>query len=313
VPAVAFGVTLGSFGAGLVPGPTLVAWAEEIERLGFDSLWFRDHVVWWSPVLDPFTALGAIAARTRRLRLGPGVLLLPLRSPALVAKAVATLDHFSGGRAILGAGIGGEFPEEFEACGVPLRERGRRADEALEAIRALWTGAPASYAGQFFRFTDVVMEPRPVQSPHPPIWVGGRSDAALARAGRLGDGWIAYFVTPEGFRQRLDQALAARDRHGRGGREFGAGLVVYFRLAATREAAREEADRYLATEYRQPFGDRVDRYCAFGPPAECIATLRRFVEAGVREIVLIPTCPPALFMDQLRQAAAEVLPHVRPA
>src|SRR5947208_3189724 len=108
-----FGVSLGSFGAGLVSGATLLEWAELAERLGYETLWFRDHVVWHSPVLDPFTALGAIAGRTSRIRLGTGVLLLPLREPALVAKAVATLDVLSSGRAVLGVGVGGEFPKEF--------------------------------------------------------------------------------------------------------------------------------------------------------------------------------------------------------
>lgn len=168
---------------------------------------YRDHVLWHSPVLDPFTALAAFASRTTRIRLGTGVLLLPLRHPTLVAKAVASLDYFSRGRTILGIGLGGEFHQEYEACGVPLRERGRRANEAIRAIKALWTESPATFTGTFYHFERVVMEPRPLQHPHPPIWVGGRSEAALERAGKLGDGWLAYFVTPERFRTSLDKAL----------------------------------------------------------------------------------------------------------
>ena len=303
---VAFGVSLGSFGAGLVPGPTLLDWAGEIERLGFEALWFRDHLLWHSPVLDPFTVLGAIAARTSRVRLGPGVLLLPLRNPVAVAKAVASLDFLSGGRAMLGAGVGGEFPKEYQASGVPTGERGRRATEALEVIRALWADAPATHKGQFYNLEDAVMEPRPIQRPHPPIWVGGRSDGALARAGRLGDGWLAYFVTPEGFARRLSRALEHRPP---GAGAFGAGLVLYFRLAPSREEAERAAIQYLEHEYHQPFHDLAGRYCALGPPATCVEAIGQFVEAGVREVALIPTCPPAMFMDQVRQAAADVLPH----
>ena len=203
MPELTFGTTLGSFGAGLVSGPVLCDWAEEIERLGFDVLLYRDHVLWHSPVLDPFTALGAFAARTTRIRLGTGVLLLPLRNPTLVAKAIATLDHFSDGRALLGVGLGGEFQPEYAACGIPLRERGRRANEALEAITALWTGTPASFSGRFFQLDGAVMQPQPLQQPRPPIWVGGRSDAALARAGRYGDSWFAYFVTPGAVSDQL--------------------------------------------------------------------------------------------------------------
>lgn len=310
---ISFGASLGSFGAGLVPGSTLIEWAQEIERLGFETLWVRDHVLWHSPVLDPFTVLGAIAARTSRIRLGPGVLLLPLRSPALVAKAVATLDFISGGRALLGVGIGGEFPKEYEACGVPVRERGRRADEAIEAIRVLWSQAPATYRGKFYQFDEIVMEPRPLQAPHPPIWVGGRSEAALRRAGRLGDGWLAYFVTPERVRMSLETALEHWLKRGRGERAFGAGLVMYIRVAPTYEEAKREAVRYLTTEYRQPFELLADKYCALGPVPDCVATLSRFVDAGVRHLVLIPACPPSMAMDQLRQIAAEIVPYFRPA
>ena len=170
---VTFGVSLGSFGAGMVSGATLLEWAELAERLGYETLWYRDHVAWHSAVLDPFTTLGAMAARTSRLRLATGVLLAPLRPPALVAKAMATLDVMSAGRAVLGVGIGGEFPKEFEVCGVPMAERGARTDEALEVIRRLWTTAPAHFEGRFYRFDGIVMEPRPVQEPHPPIWIGG--------------------------------------------------------------------------------------------------------------------------------------------
>lgn len=306
---VSFGASLGSFGAGLVPGPMLVEWAQEIERLGFETLWCRDHVLWHSPVLDPFTVLGAMAASTSRIRLGPGVLLLPLRGPVLVAKAMASLDFVSGGRAVLGIGVGGEFPEEYAACGVALRERGRRADEAIEAIRALWSPGPATYKGKFYQFEQVVMEPHPVQAPHPPIWVGGRSDAALRRAGSLGDGWLAYFVTPERFQMSLDKVLEHWQKRGKAEAGFGAGLVMYIRVAPTYEEAKREAVRYLTTEYHQPFEDLVDKYCALGPASDCMATLSRFIDAGARHIALIPTCPPSVLVEQLRQIAAEIAPH----
>jgi probable F420-dependent oxidoreductase len=296
----------------------VLGWAEEAERLGYDALWFRDHVLWHSPVLDPFTVLGAMAARTSRLRLAPGVLILPLRHPVLVAKAIASLDVVSGGRAMLGVGVGGEFPREYEACGIPLGERGRRADEALEVIRALWTESPASHAGKFFLFQDAVMEPRPIQEPHPPIWVGGRSDAALRRAARFGQGWLAYFVTPGRLRESLDKIAAYRDgalRPGaasagedRASGAFKAGLILYVCVAASREAARAAADEYLSTEYRQPFAPLVDRYCALGPAADCIEAIRTFVDAGADHIVLVPTVPPERLSEQLAWLAEDALP-----
>ena len=309
---VTFGTTLGSFGAGLVSGPVLCDWAEEIEQLGFDVLFYRDHVLWHSPVLDPFTALGAFAARTKRIQIGTGVLLLPLRNPTLVAKAIATLDHFSNGRALLGVGLGGEFQPEYAACGIPLRERGKRANEALQAITALWTTSPASFSGRFFQLDGAVMQPRPLQQPHPPIWVGGRSDAALARAGRYGDSWFAYFVTPERFRTSFAKAQAHWQQRDTPKTSFSGGIVLYFCLAPSYEQAKHEAIRYLSTEYQQPFDRLVDKYCALGTVSECAATIERYVEAGVQHLNLIPICPPPAVMDQLRQISAEVLVRFRP-
>ena len=303
---VTFGVSLGSFGAGFVPGPTLMEWAELSERLGYETLWYRDHLAWHSAVLDPFTTLGAIAARTSRIRLGPGVLLVPLRPPALTAKAIATLDVLSSGRAVLGAGIGGEFPKEFELAGVPHAERGRRADEALEAIRRLWTTAPATFKGEHYRFENVVMEPRPVQSPHPPIWVGGRSDAALRRAAIFGDAWLAYFVSPRRFRESLDKIAAQRAARASG--RFRAGLVLYVCLAPTRNEGRTAAAAYLANEYHQSFDAMVDRFCAVGRAAECIAMIREFVAAGVDHVAVVPTVPPDRVADHLQRIAEEIVP-----
>ncbi len=184
------------------------------EALGFDSVWIGDHVAFHNPTLDSLAALSYVAALTRRVRIGPCVYLLALRHPTIAAKLVASLDVLSGGRVVFGVGVGGEFPKEFEACGVPHRERGARVDEGIAVCRALWGPSPASFEGRFTRFTDVVVEPKPVQPGGPPIWIGGRSDAALRRAARVGDGWVAYLVTPERFRASLEkiEAFARRDR-----------------------------------------------------------------------------------------------------
>src|SRR5262245_53158789 len=225
---------------------------------------------------------------------------------------MASLDYLSGGRTILGVGLGGEFRQEYEACGVPLRERGRRADEAIRAIKTLWTESPATYTGTFYHFDKVVMEPRPLQQPHPPIWVGGRSEAALARAGKLGDGWFAYFVTPERFRTSLDKALEHRHHSGLSTTSFTAGLVLYFCIASSYEVARQTAAHYLATEYNQPFAHLVEKYCALGSVSDCVATIARFVEAGSQHVNLIPIGPPAVVIEQLQQLSAALFARFRP-
>ena len=309
---VTFGTTLGGFGGGLVSGPTLCRWAEEIEQLGYDILFYRDHVLWHSPVLDPFTMLGAFAARTKKIKLGTGVLLLPLRNPTLVAKMIGTLDWLSGGRAILGVGVGGEFQKEYEACGIAPRERGRRATEGLRVIKELWTNPSATCDGQFLQFENARMTPRPLQQPHPPIWVGGRVDAALKRAGTYGDGWFAYFVTPERFRTSLDKALEHwHQREASSRTTFTGGVVLYFCIAPTYEAARANAVHTLSTEYNQSFDRIIDKYSALGPASECAATIQRYIEAGARHMTLLPAVPAAATMDQLRYLATDVLPHLR--
>ena len=294
------GTTLGSFGAGFLDGPVLCEWAQRIEQIGFDTLWYRDHLLWHSPVLEPFTMLGALAASTHRIQLGTGVLLLPLRHPVHVAKAVSTLDRIAGGRTILGVGLGGEFSPEFTAVNVPTKERGERANESLAALKTLWGESPSTFNGRFFSFIDVTMEPRPVQLPHPPIWVGGRSDAALRRAGRFGDAWFGYFEDPEGYARKLSVARSHVVEPGSGS-DFGAGLVLYFCIDRTAAAARAQAIAYLSAEYQQPFDRIADRYCALGTAQQCAGKIQEFIDAGVQHFNVVPACAPSAAMAQLEE------------
>src|SRR5438128_3203183 len=164
---------------------------------------------------ESLTLLATYVPITSRLRLGTAVFLLALRAPAIAAKVTATLDALSGGRLIFGVGVGGENPKEFEVCGVPHGERGARVSEAIDVVRTLWRDTPATFKGRFTEFEGVSIDPKPVQKPGPPIWVGGRSDAALARAGRQGDGWISYVVQPERYKQSVTKIEAAAEAAGR--------------------------------------------------------------------------------------------------
>ena len=188
------GVNLLNFGPGVSPS-TLLQWAQVAEALGYHSVMISDHIAltpdvrerYPEPFYDPFVALSWLAGQTHALALGTTVCVLPYRSPLQVARMVANLDQLSGGRFIFGVGLGG-VELEFAALGVPYHRRGACADDYLAAMKVLWTNDVASYQGEFVSF-DEVTGPRPVQQPHPPIWVGGRSDAALRRAVRFGDGW----------------------------------------------------------------------------------------------------------------------------
>ena len=306
-----FGVTFHPYPVGMPDPDVVIEFAQAAEELGFDSLWVGDHILWRTPLLEPLTLLAAVATRTKRIRLGTGVLLLPLRQPTVVAKMVATLDYLSRGRVILGVGVGGENPKEFEACGVPPGERGRRTDEGIEILRRLWTESSASFAGQFWRFSEVDLQPKPVQQPCPPVWIGGRSEAALRRAGRLGDGWIDYFVTPQGFRESMARIAAHGAAAGRAMDSFAAAHVLMTYVAPTKDEAKRATEQYLSHYYDHAFRFLLARYCALGTPEDCIAKVQRFAEAGARYIVLVPTCGPESIVAQLETLAREVVAAFR--
>jgi probable F420-dependent oxidoreductase len=288
----------------------LRALAGRAEALGYDSVWLGDHVAFHTPTLDSLVALAWAAAATRRVRIGPCVYLLALRAPVAAAKAVATLDVLSGGRVVFGVGVGGEFPGEFEACGVPRAERGARVDEGIAVCRALWRDAPASFAGRFARFTDLTLDPRPVQPGGPPIWVGGRSDHALRRAACAGDGWVSYLVTPDRFRTSLDRIAGFAAEAGRKLPEaFEPAHLAFTVVDDDRDAARRAAAAYLSRQYNQPFEGLVDRYCLLGPPAACAEAVARFRDAGVRTLIVYPAVPEeGRVAEQVERVAGEVWP-----
>jgi probable F420-dependent oxidoreductase len=173
------------------------------EALGYDSIWVSDHVivpdnhnVFGEVFYDPLISLGFIASATSRIGLGTSVVVLPYRNPLVLAKSVSSLDALSQGRVILGIGSGW-LKGEFEALGVDYASRGRMTDEYIEIMKELWTSESPSYKGEHFSFSGIRFEPKPVQKPHPPIWVGGESRRAVERAVRYGDGWHPVGLTPE--------------------------------------------------------------------------------------------------------------------
>lgn len=287
----------------------LVALVEQIDRCGYDSIWVADHIWYPAAILDPLLQLAQAAVVSRRLLLGIGVYLLPLRHPVPVAKQVATLDHLSEGRLIFGVGIGGEFPREYEACGVPVTERGPRLSEAIPLMRKLLSGEPVEHAGRYYpSFGGIALQPPARQPGGPPIWVGGRAEAALARAGRLADGWIAYVVTPEMFRTALGKIAAAADKAGRRVERFGTGHLLFTRLDDTYEQALEAATRTLSTRYGSDMRRAAERYGALGRPEQVAEKIRAFHAAGVRHLSIDLLGPYEERPEHIDRFAREVLP-----
>ena len=239
----------------------------QIDRCGYDSIWVADHIWYPAAILDPLLQLAQAAMVSRRLLLGVGVYLLPLRHPVPVAKQVATLDHLSEGRLIFGVGIGGEFPKEYEACGVPVKERGARLSEAIPLLRALLSGDPVDHRGRHYPgFNGLALQPPSRQPGGPPIWCGGRADAALARAGRLADGWMSYVVTPAMFGAALGKIAEAADKAGRRIERFGTGHLLFTRLDDSYETALEAATLTLSRRYGSDMRRAAERYAPSDAP-----------------------------------------------
>jgi probable F420-dependent oxidoreductase len=280
-----------------------------VDRCGYDSMWVGDHVAFTIAIFDPLMQLAQAAVLSRRLVFGTDVFLLPLRHPTPVAKQVSTLDHLTEGRFIFGVGVGGEFPKEYEACGVPLNERGARLSESLTVMRKLWTGEPVSHAGKFFTFEGVKMQPPPRQPGGPPVWCGGRADPALRRIGRMTDGWMSYVVTPDMYRQGLEKiATAASEAARTFDRGFGTAHLLFTRIDDTYEKALDAATVSLSQRYAMDFRKAAQRYCALGTPQDVVETIFKFQQAGVRHLILDFVGPYEERDQQIERFAAEAMP-----
>lgn len=271
--------------AGLSPEGVLAA-ARKAESEGIDGVFAGDHVSFHGLGNDGLMNLAPIAAVTSRLLLRTSVYLLPLRHPLTVALQCAMLDQLSGGRFSLGVGVGGEDPGEFRALGIDPRTRGRRTDEALGLLRRLWTEDQVSFEGRHFRLENVGLEPKPASPGGIEIFVGGRSDAALRRAGRYGDGWTGLWVSVRRFKEARERIAEAAQEAGRDPAAIEMGVQVWVGVHPERDVARALLGSRMEDFYRRPF-DSFERYAAYGPPQAIAEFLAPYVEAGARHVHLI--------------------------
>jgi len=316
-----------TFGAAAIPEPER-RWLEAAEALpSIESIWQGGHLLPPTHTGEAITRLALLTAWTERVRVGSAVLLLPLYQPVMVAKQLADLDSRSGGRVSVAVGVGGEFRHEFDAVGVDVRERGRRTDEAMQVLRALWRSDPdgVSYAGEFYKFDDLTL--RPVCPPGadgpamraggPPLIVSGRKAPAMRRAGRLGDGWMPYLISPNAYARSVDAVKAEAAAVGRDLADVDTGFewMMYLYCSIRRDADRARADvaEFLGGAYGDKPGSMLDKIAPAGTPEQVAARLQEYVDAGVRHFVISPAAR-ADTIDVVRLAAEEVLPRlsVRP-
>lgn len=282
--AVQVGVLPGGLaGAGVVEG----RWAlEQVADAGLDHVGTGDHVSFhtgWGD--DGLVRAASLVSLHPTLPVYLGVYLLVLRHPVLVARQLASLAQLAPGRIVCGVGIGGEDRHEIEICGVDPRTRGRRMEACLSALRELLSGEPVSFTSEFFSFRDALISPAP--SPAIPLIVGGRSEAAVRRAGRLGDGWLGIWVSPKRFALAAEQAAEEAEAAGRGEVAWQHGMQVWCGLGSSRAGAREAVASAMEGLYQLPF-ETFERYTPYGTPEDVAAFLAPYVEAGCTSFNLIP-------------------------
>jgi alkanesulfonate monooxygenase SsuD/methylene tetrahydromethanopterin reductase-like flavin-dependent oxidoreductase (luciferase family) len=287
----------------LVDPPRVLAAARLAEQAGFDGVYVGDHLLHPRGLLEAVVTLSAVAATTSRISIGTCVMLVALRDPLWLAKQLGTLAAFAPGRLRIGIGLGGEYPAEFTAAGVPLVERGRRAEEVLAEVRDLLAGrakpAPAE--------DGMIVGIDPVPGTDIPILLAGWKEVALRRAARIGDGWIGYLLSPDSFTRRRDQLLRYRAEHG--GKPFITGMLLPVHPDEADDAhARAGAAWKRLTGANATFPERL---FVAGSPDSIVEQLHIYWERGCTEMVLSLVDMGEPFAKQLEMLCNQVLPQVR--
>jgi len=275
------------------------------EALGYEGLWVQEQIIGDSPILEPVTLLTYAAALTTKPHLGTSVLLTVIRNPVQLAKSLASLDQLSRGRLIVGVGIGGAHVPEA-VFGVSSERRGRRFIEGLQVIKELWTQPKATMNGEFWRFENVAMEPKPAQKPHPPLWFGARDALALKRAVRLGNGWMgAGSSSSADFVKQAELLRRFLDEAKRDPKEFTLSKRVYIAIDDDRARTEQRLRDWFGMRYKN--ADMASRVSVWGNRAECIDKLGEIIAAGAQHLLLNPVFDE---MEHLELLASDVIPKL---
>src|SRR3569833_3140913 len=289
----------------------LVDYGVRMEELGFDSIWVWDHMLLGVepnfPIIDSLTVLTGIAARTKRIKLGTGILVLPLRNAVALAKQLSSMDQLSGGRLVMGM-ASGWYKREFDAMGIPFEQRGKIMDENLDLLRRLWT--EPSVTGDYMRYkpSKAVMYPKPAQQ-HVPILIGGYVDRVLKRAATAGDGWLTYFYTPEGFTKSWTKIRNFAKEAGRDPDTLMNASQLPIYVGKSKAAVQDEMLDWLNKEWDFPAqSDSARDSAVMGSVDECVAQLKEHLAVGVQKIIFVPH---KYRMDQIETIAKEIIPRLK--
>lgn len=267
-----------------VSGQMVLAAAKRVEDLGLDGIVVGDHVSFFGGGNDGIMLLTAMAAVTDRVELKTCVYLLPLRHPVPVAQQVAQLDQLSNGRFVFGVGIGGEDPNEFWSCGVDPTTRGARTNESLEIVKRLLVEDGVRFKGRHFELENASINPKPLRPT--PIFIGGRSDAALVRTGRYGDGYTGIWQSVKRFAQSQEVVAEAAAAAGRADAPIEFGMQFWTSIADSKEAARDVVGHRMAGMYKLPF-EQFERYTPYGTAKQVAEFIAPYAEVGARHVNLI--------------------------
>lgn len=271
----------------------LAEFARRAEELGYDRVVTGEHVQDGNPprpTLLSLPLMAAAAGATKRIRVMTGIVIAPLYHPVLLAKMVATVDQVSDGRLDFGIGLGGQRDTriEYDILGVPVETRGRRANEMLQVMQRLWTEEHVTHKGEFFQFEDATLLPQPAQKPYPPLWVAGRSEAAMKRAGTLGDGWLPYLVTVRRLKESNEAVRTYGEAAGRDMSTYHFGVVQPTAVADDPKEALAIAVKTVGQRYATPQRSAEDiarGLCITGTAKDCVRAIQDRVDAGVRDFV----------------------------
>lgn len=289
----------------------LVDYGVRVEELGYDSVWVWDHMLLGVepnfPIIDSLTTLTGIAARTRKIKMGTGILVLPLRNAVTLAKQLSSMDQLSEGRLVMGM-ASGWYKREFDATGIPFEKRGKIMDENLEILRRLWSEPLVTGQYSHHNLSKAVMYPKPHQ-PQIPILIGGYVDRVLQRAATVGDGWLTYFYRPADFKRSWDKIRNFAKEGGKDPDKLLNASQLPIMVGPSKEKVRGEMMEWLNKEWDFPEHSDCSRESAImGSVDDCVAQLREHIDMGVQKIIFVPY---KYQMDQVETIAREIIPRLR--
>ena len=310
-----YGIAMRNFQAfpDLPDAHKLLDYGVRMEELGFESIWVWDHILLGVdphfPIIDALTLLTAVAARTEKIKLGTGILVLPLRNPLVLAKQLSSMDLISKGRLVLGM-ASGWYKREFEAVGIDFHKRGKIMDQNLEILQRLWTEDMVT--GEFppHNMRQSVMFPKPFQKPRPPILIGGYVDPVLKRAALGGDGWLTYFYTPESFTEDWAKVRAFAEEGGKDPDTLQSTNQLPI-IVGERDKVEADMNEWLNTEWDfASWSKSTPDSAIIGTVDECVEQLQAHVDTGIDRIIFVPY---RYQDDQVELIANEILPKLRAA